>query len=101
MMDSFANVRRDVPISSSNHFGGLEPTEIPLDINEDELIELELSQLEEPVEQPIEVSDERNGTNSPKKMNFTPTTITRFLSLITNYFIELATSIHMYKNKDD
>ena len=50
---------------------GLESTEKQSDVDEDEdeLIKLELLELEEPDEQPIEVSDDESEPNSSKKMN--------------------------------
>ena len=49
----------------------MEPIEKPSDIDEDEdqLIELELSDLEEPYEQPIELSDGENEPYPPKEIN--------------------------------
>ena len=44
--------------------------------HEDELIDLELLELEKPDEHPIEVSDDKNEPNPPKKIN--QTSITRF-----------------------
>ena len=44
---------------------GFEPTENPLDVDEDELIELELLELEQPDEPPIKVSD--NEVSIPPK----------------------------------
>ena len=57
IMDSISSVSKSALISSWNKARGLEPTEKPLDVDEDEdkLIELELSEIEQPDEQPIEV----------------------------------------------
>ena len=50
----------------------------------DELIEFELLELEQPDEQPIEVSDDENVSISPKKISkkLNQTSITRFLSKV-------------------
>ena len=63
IIDSISSVSKSALISSWNKARGLEPTEKPWDLNEDELIELELSALEEPEE----LSDDRNEPNAPKK----------------------------------
>ena len=67
-MDSISIVSRNALISSWNRAGGLEPIEKPSDIAayEGALIELELFQLEEPDEHPIEVSYDENEPNPPK-----------------------------------
>ena len=69
LMDSISSVSKSALISSWNKARGLEPTEKPLDVDEDELIELELLELEPPDEQPIKVSDDENESIPPRKIN--------------------------------
>ena len=82
IMDSISSVSKSALISSWNKARGLEPTEKPSDVDEDEdeLIELELLEIEQPDEQPIEVSDDENESIPPKKINkkLNQTCITRF-----------------------
>ena len=64
IMDSISTMSRKALISFQNKARG-QPSDV--DEDEDELIELELSELEKPGEQPIEVSDDENESISPKK----------------------------------
>ena len=67
IVDSISSVSRNALISSWNKVRGLEPTENPSDVDGEDLIELELFELEEPDEQPTEVSDDENEPSPPKK----------------------------------
>ena len=82
-MENFSSVTRNTLISSWNKARELEPTEKPLDVDEDEdeLIELELLEIDQPDKQPIEVSDDENESMPPIKTNknLNRTWITRFL----------------------
>ena len=82
IMDSISSVSKSALISSWNKARGFQPTEKPIDVDEDEdeLIELELSEIEQLDEQPIEASDDENESISPEKINkkINQTCITRF-----------------------
>ena len=62
---------RNALISSWNKARGLKTIEKPSDVDEDEdnLIELELLELKEPDEQPLEVSDDENEPNPTNIIN--------------------------------
>ena len=58
-------------MSSWNKARGLKPTEKPSDVDDDEeqLILLELLELEDPDEQPFEVSDDESKPDPPEEIN--------------------------------
>ena len=105
LMDSISSVSKSALISSWNKARGLELTKKPIDVveDEDELIELELSEIEQPDEQPIEVSDDEDESIPQKKINkkLDKTCITRFFvqsNLIKINFINKAAFFHAYRN---
>ena len=69
IMDSISSVTVSALTSCWNKARWFEPTEKTLDVDEDEdeLIEFELLEIEQPDEQPIEVSDDKNESIPPKK----------------------------------
>ena len=81
--DSISSISGNALISRWTKAHGLERTENPsnFDEDEDELIKLELSELEEPDEQLIKISDDEDEPNlSKKSIKLNQTSITRFLS---------------------
>ena len=68
IIDYVSSMSRNALISSWNKVPGFQPTANSLNVDEDEekLIKLDLSQLEERVDQQIGVSDDDNELNPPR-----------------------------------
>ena len=81
-------------ISCLNKARALNPTEQPLDVDEDEdeLVELELVQLVKPIEQPIDVSGDENEPNTAKNNEKLTQTFFLQIYLINIKFIKFKTS---------